>query len=80
MARILDWDAQTTAREIQHYDARVEAERESQMQPDDRTADAARLGAPDVRMGGGEAGRIPAGGIRPAEASVIELDRLRRAD
>ena len=28
------------------------AERESQEQPDDRTADSSRLGAPDVRMGG----------------------------
>jgi glycerol-3-phosphate dehydrogenase len=27
----------------------VTAERESQRMPDDRTADAARLGAPDVR-------------------------------
>jgi glycerol-3-phosphate dehydrogenase len=27
----------------------VAAERESQRMPDDRTADAARLGAPDVR-------------------------------
>ena len=35
------------AREI--YEARVAAERESQRMPDDRTADAARLGAPDVR-------------------------------
>ena len=36
-------------REIEHYLARVEAERESQRMPDDLTADAARLGAPDVR-------------------------------
>ena len=32
-----------------NYEARVEAERESQRMPDDSTADAARLGAPDVR-------------------------------
>ncbi|CAM5355741.1 hypothetical protein SNARM312S_03028 [Streptomyces narbonensis] len=31
-----------------HYEKRVEAERESQRQPDDLTADAARLGAPDI--------------------------------
>jgi glycerol-3-phosphate dehydrogenase len=31
----------------------VEAERDSQHQLDDRTADAARLGAPDVRVGAG---------------------------
>jgi glycerol-3-phosphate dehydrogenase len=33
------------------YDKRVAAERESQYQPDDLSAAAARLGAPDVRMG-----------------------------
>ena len=52
LAGILGWDVDTEAREIAHYDARVQAERESQNQPDDQTADAARLGAPDVRMGG----------------------------
>ena len=51
MAEILSWDAATCDREITHYAARVEAERESQRQPDDRTADAARMGAPDVRTG-----------------------------
>jgi glycerol-3-phosphate dehydrogenase len=45
----LGWDAERTAREVEHYTARVAAERESQRMPDDRTADAARLGAPDVR-------------------------------
>jgi glycerol-3-phosphate dehydrogenase len=45
----LRWDAERTAREVEHYTARVAAERESQRMPDDRTADAARLGAPDVR-------------------------------
>ncbi|MGY2067513.1 glycerol-3-phosphate dehydrogenase/oxidase [Blastococcus sp. SYSU DS0619] len=49
MAAALDWDEERTAREITHYAARVDAERESQRMPDDRTADAARLGAPDVR-------------------------------
>jgi glycerol-3-phosphate dehydrogenase len=52
LARVLDWDDETIAREIDHYRARVEAERESQEQPDDQTADAARLGAPDVRRAG----------------------------
>jgi glycerol-3-phosphate dehydrogenase len=51
VAPVLGWDADDVAREVQHYRARVEAERESQHQPDDRTADAARLGAPDVRVG-----------------------------
>ena len=49
MADALGWDEERTAREVEHYGARVAAERESQRMPDDRTADAARLGAPDVR-------------------------------
>ncbi|WP_346619971.1 glycerol-3-phosphate dehydrogenase/oxidase [Blastococcus montanus] len=49
MAQVLGWDEERTAREVAHYGARVEAERESQRMPDDHTADAARLGAPDVR-------------------------------
>ena len=49
MAGVLGWDDERTAREVEHYTARVAAERESQRMPDDRTADAARLGAPDVR-------------------------------
>ena len=38
----------TIEREVDHYLLRVEAERASQRQPDDQTADAARLGAPDI--------------------------------
>jgi glycerol-3-phosphate dehydrogenase len=49
MAGALGWDEERTTREVAHYTARVAAERESQRMPDDRTADAARLGAPDVR-------------------------------
>jgi glycerol-3-phosphate dehydrogenase len=48
---VLGWTETTIAREIEHYLARVAAERESQEQTDDQTADAARLGAPDVRTG-----------------------------
>jgi glycerol-3-phosphate dehydrogenase len=44
----LGWDSAQHTRELQHYLKRVEAERESQRQPDDHTADAARKGAPDV--------------------------------
>jgi glycerol-3-phosphate dehydrogenase len=51
MGRELGWDEERTGREVEHYTARVAAERESQRMPDDRTADAARLGAPDVRAG-----------------------------
>lgn len=49
MGAVLGWDAATRAREVEHYRARVEAERQSQLMPDDAAADAARLGAPDVR-------------------------------
>ncbi|MDQ3466128.1 MAG: FAD-dependent oxidoreductase, partial [Actinomycetota bacterium] len=51
MAAVLGWSAAVRARELEHYRARVAAERESQRMPDDSTADAARLGAPDVRGG-----------------------------
>ncbi|WP_405586411.1 glycerol-3-phosphate dehydrogenase/oxidase [Streptomyces sp. NBC_01190] len=48
MAPILAWDQNQIENEVAHYEKRVEAERESQRQPDDTTADAARLGAPDI--------------------------------
>jgi glycerol-3-phosphate dehydrogenase len=51
IAPVLGWDDERAAREVNHYRLRVKAERESQAQPDDLTADAARLGAPDVRLG-----------------------------
>jgi glycerol-3-phosphate dehydrogenase len=54
MGEILGWDRATVDREVDHYEARVRAELDSQKQPDDRTADAARMGAPDVRTGTSE--------------------------
>jgi len=48
MAGVLGWSVEQVAREVEHYRQRVAAERESQQMPDDETADAARLGAPDV--------------------------------
>lgn len=50
MAGVLGWDKERVDREVQHYEKRVEAERESQRQPDDLTADAARLGAPEIAV------------------------------
>jgi glycerol-3-phosphate dehydrogenase len=50
VAPVLGWDEAQVAREIAHYRMRIEAERDSQRQEDDRTADAARMGAPDVRV------------------------------
>jgi glycerol-3-phosphate dehydrogenase len=49
VADTLGWDAAQRQREIENYCARVDAEIESQRQPDDRTADAARMGAPGIR-------------------------------
>ncbi|MFF7650647.1 glycerol-3-phosphate dehydrogenase/oxidase [Streptomyces sp. NPDC007983] len=48
MAPVLGWGPEQIDKEVEHYEKRVEAERESQRQPDDLTADAARLGAPDI--------------------------------
>jgi glycerol-3-phosphate dehydrogenase len=48
MAGPLNWDEEQKQREIEHYLVRVQAERDSQTKPDDTTAEAARLGAPDI--------------------------------
>ena len=48
MAGVLGWTDDQRAREVERYCRRVEAERRSQEQPDDETADAVRLGAPEV--------------------------------
>ncbi|GLX99773.1 MULTISPECIES: glycerol-3-phosphate dehydrogenase/oxidase [Actinoplanes] len=48
MGEVLGWSAEQREREVRNYRLRVEAERASQEQQDDETADAARLGAPDV--------------------------------
>jgi glycerol-3-phosphate dehydrogenase len=49
VADVLGWDSERAAAEVDVYAARVAAERESQAQADDHTADAARLLAPDTR-------------------------------
>ncbi len=48
LAPVLGWDADAVEREVSLYEARVEAERASNLAPDDAAADAARLGAPEV--------------------------------
>ena len=48
MAPVLGWSDEQKRKEIEHYLARVEAERASQQQPDDETADSARMGAPEI--------------------------------
>ncbi len=49
VAPTLAWDAERIADEVAAYDARVEAERESQAESDDQAANADRLAAPDIR-------------------------------
>ena len=48
MAGVLGWDEAREAREVGHYLKRVAAERASQQQPDDESADRVRLEAPDI--------------------------------
>ncbi|MGM0928785.1 MAG: glycerol-3-phosphate dehydrogenase/oxidase [Actinomycetota bacterium] len=48
MAPILAWSEEQVEREVRHYLARVEAERLSQEQPDDVSADSARMGVDDI--------------------------------
>ncbi|MBI4941259.1 MAG: glycerol-3-phosphate dehydrogenase/oxidase [Actinobacteria bacterium] len=48
MAGVLGWSPAQQEKEVAHYEARVAAERASQTQTDDETADAVRLGAPEI--------------------------------
>lgn len=48
MGDVLGWSDAQRENEVRHYVARVEAERLSQEQPDDESADAARLGVEDI--------------------------------
>ncbi|MET0932514.1 MAG: glycerol-3-phosphate dehydrogenase/oxidase [Mycetocola sp.] len=48
MADVLGWDEERTEREVATYLKRVAAERASQEQPDDESADRIRLEAPDI--------------------------------
>ncbi|MGO4104301.1 glycerol-3-phosphate dehydrogenase/oxidase [Leifsonia sp. YAF41] len=48
LAGVLGWDAEREEREVAFYLKRVAAERASQEQPDDESADRVRLEAPDI--------------------------------
>ena len=48
MASVLGWDEERIEREVANYLKRVAAERDSQTQPDDASADRVRLEAPDI--------------------------------
>ncbi len=60
MAEVLDWSDADIDREVALYEARVQAERDSQRQQDDQAADAARLLAPDV-LAGAQGEGVPSG-------------------
>ena len=49
VAPVLGWDEERIKNEVEAYEARVEAERRSQLEDDDLAADAARIAAPDTR-------------------------------
>ena len=49
VAPVLGWSAEDVDREVATYLARVEAEVDSQSQPDDESADALRAAAPEAR-------------------------------
>ncbi len=56
MGEVLGWSEERREREIEHYRRRVAAERDSQTQPDDHTADAARMaGGQTLGLGAAEA-------------------------
>ena len=48
LAGVLGWSPERTEHEVKHYYRRVAAERASQEQPDDASADLARLEAPEI--------------------------------
>jgi glycerol-3-phosphate dehydrogenase len=48
MATVLGWSEEQQTKEIEHYLARVEAERASQQQPDDESADSERMRASEI--------------------------------
>ena len=80
MARVLDWDDGTIEREVDHYLLRVEAERASQRQPDDHTADAARLGAPDIVPLRGDPSDRDASGRDVAPGEFGKLKSIKSAE
>jgi glycerol-3-phosphate dehydrogenase len=51
MAPVLGWNEEQIEREVAVYRRRVQSERTSQDQPDDESADRARLEAPEVVPG-----------------------------
>ena len=65
MAEVLDWSPEQIDQEVAFYEARIAAERDSQRQDDDQTADAARLMAPDALAGAQGEGLVEQAGPGP---------------
>ncbi len=61
MAEVLRWSEEEVAREVELYHARVTAERASQRQDDDQTAEDARLMAADALAGSQGEGKLEQG-------------------
>ncbi|RKR75462.1 glycerol-3-phosphate dehydrogenase/oxidase [Frondihabitans australicus] len=82
MAGVLGWSEAETEREVSNYLTRVAAERASQLEPDDASADRVRLEAPDIAFGFDEddvkASAAPATGA-PSAAPVKAAPRAPRA-
>jgi glycerol-3-phosphate dehydrogenase len=74
MGRVLGWDETVRKREVEHYLARVAAERQSQTMPDDLAADAARVGAPDVRGLTADRRADPTAVVVGQAAELLEAD------
>ena len=51
MGEVLGWSEEDVEREVKHYNARVDAERRSQQEPEDRGADEVRTSAPGLLAG-----------------------------
>jgi len=76
MAEVLGWSDAETEEEVGNYLKRVAAERASQLEPDDASADRVRLEAPDITFGfdeddmkvpGADQGGAPKSGEKVAE-------------
>jgi glycerol-3-phosphate dehydrogenase len=89
MAEVLGWSDAETEEEVGNYLKRVAAERASQLQPDDESADRVRLEAPDITFGfeeddmvvpGADQGGAPKPGEDVAEPAGTPADQPTNAD
>jgi glycerol-3-phosphate dehydrogenase len=86
---VLGWSDAETEEEVGNYLKRVAAERASQLQPDDESADRVRLEAPDITFGfeeddmivpGADQGGAPKPGEDVAEPAGTPADQPTNAD